>query len=77
MCGNSVESANHSLLQYSLHHKYTHFRNNDQNNNSLYYTLLFGKENMVHSKNVYIRKVTIGHIVSTEKFNARLFEFIR
>ena len=76
MCGNSVESATHSLLQYSLYHKYTHFRNNDQNNNSLYYTLLFGKQNMNDRKNAQTLNATLEFILSTERFDVPLFELV-
>ena len=37
----------------------------DQNENSLCYTLLFGKENMSGSKNAYIPHATIKYILST------------
>ena len=46
----------------------------DQNENSLCYTLLFGKENMNDSENTQILKATIEYILSTERFNAPLFE---
>ena len=46
----------------------------DQNENSLCYTLLFGKENMNGSKNTQILKATIGYILTTERFNVALFE---
>ena len=45
-----------------------------QNENSLYYALLFGKENMNDSKNAHILNATIEYILSTERFNAFLFE---
>ena len=46
----------------------------DQNENSLYYTLLFGKENMNDSENTNVLKETIEHILSSERFNVPLFE---
>ena len=46
----------------------------DQNENSLCYTLLFGKENMNDSENTHNRKATIEYILSTERFNFPLFE---
>ena len=41
----------------------------DQNENSLCYTLLFGKENMNDSENTNVLKETIEHILSSERFN--------
>ena len=46
----------------------------DQNENSLCYTLLFGKENMNDSENTQILKATIGYILTTGRFNVALFE---
>ena len=46
----------------------------DQNENSLCYTLPFGKENMNDSKNAHILKATIEYILSTERFHVPLFE---
>ena len=46
----------------------------DQNENSLCYTLLFGKENMNDGENTRILKATIEYILSTERFNVPLFE---
>ena len=46
----------------------------DQNENSLYYALLFGKENMNDSKNAHILNAAIEYILSTERFNVFLFE---
>ena len=84
MCGKDIESTDHFLLPYSL------FRNEkqvlinkirdidcsliDQNENSLCYTLLFGKENMNDTENTHILKATTDHILSTERFNVPLFE---
>ena len=84
MCGKDIESTSHFLLQCSL------FRNErqvlmnkirdidssliDQNENSLCYTLLFGKENMNDRENTHILKATIDYILSAEKFNVPLFE---
>ena len=41
----------------------------DQNENSLCYTLVFGKENMNDSENVRILSTTIEYILSTQSFN--------
>ena len=41
----------------------------DQNENSLCYTLLIGKENMNDSENTHVLKETIEHILSSERFN--------
>ena len=41
----------------------------DQNENSLCYTLLFGKENMNDSDNAHILNATIEYILSIERFN--------
>ena len=46
----------------------------DQNENSLCYTLLFGEENMNDSEKTHILKATIEYILSTYRFNIRLFE---
>ena len=46
----------------------------DQNENSLCYTLLFGKEHMNDSENTHILKAEIEYILSTERFNVPLFE---
>ena len=46
----------------------------DQNENSLCYTLLFGKENMNDGESTHNRKATIEYILSTERFNFLLFE---
>ena len=46
----------------------------NQNEISLFYTLLFGKENMNDSENPHILNATIEYILSTEKFNVPLFE---
>ena len=46
----------------------------DQNENSLCYTLLFGKENMNDSENAHILKATTEYILSAEGFNVPLFE---
>ena len=45
----------------------------DQNENSLCYTLVFGKENMNDSENVRILSTTIEYILSTQSFNFPLF----
>ena len=46
----------------------------DQNENSLCYTLLFGKQNMNDSKNAQTLNVTLEYILSTERFDVPLFE---
>ena len=46
----------------------------DQNENSLCYTLLIGKENMNDSENTHVLKATIEYILSIERFNVSLFE---
>ena len=46
----------------------------DQNENTLCYTLLFGKENMNDSENAHILNATIEYILASERFNAPLFE---
>ena len=84
MCGKDIESANHFLLQCSLFLNERYVLMNkirdidssliDQNEKSLCYTLLFGKENMNDSKNTHILKGTIEYISSTERFNVPLFE---
>ena len=84
MCVKDIESTNHFLLQCSLllnerqvlMNKICDIDSslNDQNENSLYYTLLFGKENMNDSQNTHILKATIEYILSTERFNVPLFE---
>ena len=45
-----------------------------QNENSLFYTVLFGKENMNGSENAHILNAMIEYILSTERFNILLFE---
>ena len=84
MCGKDIESANHFLLQCSLFLNERQVPMNkirdidssliNQNENSLCYTLLFGKENMNDSENTHILKATIEYILSTERFNVPLFE---
>ena len=44
----------------------------DQNENSLCYTLLFGKENMNDSENTHSLKASIEYILSTESFKVPL-----
>ena len=46
----------------------------DQNQNSLCYTRLFGKENMNDSENTHILNATIEYILWTESSNDPLFE---
>ena len=48
----------------------------DQSENSLCYTLLFGKENMNASENAHILNATIEYILSTERLNVPLFEYV-
>ena len=45
----------------------------DQNENSLCYTLLFGKENMNDSEKTHILQATIEYILSGDRFNVSLF----
>ena len=45
----------------------------DQKENSLCYTLLFGKQNN-DSENTHILKATIEYILSAKRFNVPLFE---
>ena len=84
MCGSNIESTNHFLLQCSLFLKERQVLMNinrdidsslvDQNENSLCYPLLFGNENMNDSDKAHILNATIESILSTERFNAPLFE---
>ena len=84
MRGKDIESTNHYLLQCSLFLKEKQVLLNkirdidssltDQNENSLCYALLFGKENTNDSGNVHIFNATIKYILSTERFNVPLFE---
>ena len=84
MCGKDIESANHFFLQCSLFLKESQVLMNkirdtdssliDQNEDSLCYTLVFGKENMNDSENTHILNATIEYILSTERFNVPLFE---
>ena len=46
----------------------------DQNENSLCYTLLFGKEIMNDNEKSHILNTTIDYILSTERFNVPLFK---
>ena len=46
----------------------------DQNENSLCYTLLFGKDKMNGSEDAHILNATIEYILATERFNVPLFE---
>ena len=84
MCGKDIESTNHFLLRCSLLLNERQVLMNktpdidssliDQNEISLCYTLLFGKENMNDSENIHILKATIECILSTERFKVNLFE---
>ena len=84
MCGKDIESTNRFLLQCSLFLTERQIFMNkirdidssliDQNENSLCYTLLFGKENMNDSEKTHILNATIEYILSTERFNVPLFE---
>ena len=79
MCGKDIESTSHFLLQCSLFLNERQVLVNkirdidssfiDQNENSLCYTLLIGKENMNDSENTHVLKETIEHILSSERFN--------
>ena len=44
----------------------------DQNENYLFYTLLFGSDKLSEFKNVCILSATIEYILSTERFNVPL-----
>ena len=46
----------------------------DQNENSLCYILLFGKEIMNDNEKSHILNTTIDYILSTERFNVPLFK---
>ena len=84
ICGKDIESTNHFLLQCSLFLNERQVLMNkicdidsslvDQNENSLCYTLLLGKQNMNGSESTHILKATIEYILSTERFNFPLFE---
>ena len=84
LCGKDIESTSHFLLQCSLFLNERQVLVNkirdidssfiDQNENSLCYTLLFGKENMNDSENTHILKATIEYILSTDRFKLPLFE---
>ena len=86
MCGKDIESANHFLLQCSLFLNERQVPMNkirdidssliNQNENSLCYTLLFGKENMNDSENTHIPKAPIEYILLTERFNVPLTEYV-
>ena len=84
MCGKDIESTNYFLLQCSLFLKERQVLMNkirdidssfiDQNENSLCYTLLFGKENINDNENVHILNEMIEYIEAAERFNIPLFE---
>ena len=84
MCGKDIKSTNHFLLQCSLFLNERQVLMNkirdidssliDQNENSLCYMLLFGKENMSDSENTHILKAVMEYILSTERFKVPLFE---
>ena len=46
----------------------------DLNENSLCYTLLFGKDSMNDSENAHAVNATMEYIFSMERFNVSLFE---
>ena len=83
VCGEDIESTNHFLLQCSLFLNEKRVLMNkirdidssliDQKENSLCYTLLFGKQNN-DSENTHILKATIEYILSAKRFNVPLFE---
>ena len=83
MCGKDIESTNHFLLQCSLFLNERQVLMNkirdidssliDQNESSVCYALLFGKENMNDSESTHIVKATIEYILSIERFNVPLF----
>ena len=80
MCGKDIESTNHFPLQCSFFLKERQVLMNkirdtdssliDQNEKSLCYTLLFGKENMNDSENAHILNAEIEHILSTGRFKS-------
>ena len=84
MCGKDIESTNYFLLQRSLFLKERQVLMNkirdidssfiDQNENSLCYTLLFGKENINDNENAHILNEMIEYIEAAERFNIPLFE---
>ena len=84
MCGKDIESRNYFLLQCSLFLKERQVLMNkirdidssfiDQNENSLCYTLLFGKENINDNENAHILNEMIEYIEAAERFNIPLFE---
>ena len=84
ICGKDIESTNHFLLQCSLFLNERLVLMNkicdidspliDQNENSLCYTLLLGKQDMNDSESTHILEATIEYILSTERFNFPLFE---
>ena len=84
ICWEDTESTNPFLLQYSLFLKERQVLINkirdtgsstiDQNENSLCYTHLFGKEKMNDSDNAHFLNETIEYILSTERFNVPSFE---
>ena len=84
ICWEGIESTNPFLLQYSLFLKERQVLINkirdtgssiiDQNENSVCYTHLFGKEKMNDSDNAHFLNETIEYILSTERFNVPSFE---
>ena len=75
MCGKGIESTNHYLFQCSSFVKERQVLKSknrdidsllaDQNENSLRYALLFGKENMNYSDNAHILNAAIEFILLT------------
>ena len=84
MCGKDIEPTNHFLLQCSVFLNEGQVLMNkvrdtdssliDQNENSLCYTLPFGKENMNYRENTHILNANNRVHLATESFNVPLFE---
>ena len=82
--GKYIESTKNFLLHCSLFRKERQVSMNkicdidssliDQNENSLCYTLLFGKEIMSDNEKSHILNTTIEYILLTERFNVSLFK---
>ena len=82
ICETNIESTNHFLLQYPLYLSKRQILTEkirdveisilDQNENYLYYTLLFGNNKLSDFKNVSILSATVEYILSTARFNVPL-----
>ena len=83
ICGTNTDSTNHFLIQWPLYlSKRQTFTEKirdvkisilDQNENYLYYTLLFGSDKLGDFKSVCILSATIECILSTKRFNVPLW----